>query len=96
MVFTGIVSGIPVQTYRLDQNWIYHGSIVFKVELDDGREHRLFVSGKIGKYLGRIGQGSLIQYSISDQDVFHVSKGKMVKVVNPFVRNSLFVKNSVY
>lgn len=96
MIFDGIIVGIPKQSYRVNQDGSVSGQISFRVELETGEEHKLFVAGFVGKYLSRIGQGSLIQYQISDfYDVAKAGRGKQVRVLKPFVRNASFSDDSM-
>lgn len=91
MIFDGIIVGIPKQSYRVNQDGSVSGQISFHATLETGEEHKLFVAGQIGKFLPRIGQGSLIQYQIHDfMDVAKAGRGKQVRVFKPFVRNASF------
>jgi len=91
MIFDGVITGIPKQSYRINQDGSVSGQISFRATLETGEEHKLFVAGLVGKYLSRIGQGSLIQYQIPDfMDVAKAGRGKQVRVFRPFVRNASF------
>lgn len=91
MIFDGVITGIPKQSYRINQDGSVSGQISFRATLETGEEHKLFVAGQIGKFLPRIGQGSLIQYQIHDfMDVAKAGRGKQVRVFRPFVRNASF------
>jgi len=91
MIFNGVITGIPKQSYRINQDGSVFGQISFRATLKKGEEHKLFVAGQIGKFLSRIGQGSLIQYQIADfYDVAKAGRGKQVRVFRPFVRNASF------
>lgn len=92
MTYEGIIVGIPQQTYRCDEYGQTVGQIIFNVELEDGTEHRLTLAGVLGKYLARIGQGSVIAYEIDKPS--KISSKKRIRIYKPFVRNASFIEEA--
>ena len=92
MTYEGIIVGIPQQTYRCDEYGQTVGQIIFNVELDDGTEHRLILCGVLGKYLARIGQGSVVTYDIDNQSM--ISSKNRIRIYKPFVRNASFIEEA--
>lgn len=92
MTYKGIIVGIPQQTYRCSGSGQTVGQIIFNVELDDGTEHRLILCGVLGKYLARIGQGSVVTYDIDNQSM--ISSKNRIRIYKPFVRNASFIEEA--
>ena len=92
MTYKGIIVGIPKQTYRCDEYGQTVGQIIFNVELKYGTEHRLIMGGVLGKYLARIGQGSIISYEIDQPS--KISSKKRIRIYKPFVRNASFIEEA--
>ena len=92
MTYEGIIVGIPQQTYRVDEYGQTVGQIIFNVKLKDGTEHRLIMGGVLGKYLARIGQGSVIAYEIDNQSM--ISSKNRIRIYKPFVRNASFIEEA--
>lgn len=92
MTYEGIIVGIPQQTCRVDEYGQTVGQIIFNVELDDGTEHRLILCGVLGKYLARIGQGSVVTYDIDNQSM--ISSKNRIRIYKPFVRNASFIEKA--
>ena len=92
MTYEGIIVGIPQQTYRCDENGQTVGQIIFNVELKNKTKHRLIIAGVLGKYLARIGQGSVISYEIDQPS--KISSKKRIRIYKPFVRNASFIEEA--
>lgn len=92
MTYEGIIVGIPQQTYRCDEYGQTVGQIIFNVELKNKTKHRLIIAGVLGKYLARIGQGSVISYEIDQPS--KISSKKRIRIYKPFVRNASFIEEA--